>query len=738
MLRMALSRLAAFVCVVGALAAQAAPTGKPDAPDRSERLLGLARVWAEAKFFHPAMFQRAIDWDGALVRAIPEVEAATDAQSYRAAVERLLAAIGDPETKVLEPRADGAPPSPWKEWAPQGVLVLHARPPSEHYMAVKPERLLADVRADLEHAKVLVADLRGAYAVDDRMLSALLDQLPATPTWPMVKEIRHDGYRSQGETNRNAFPTSWQITSGGAPTPGATHGPSHVVFIVDRTHAPPPTAVALWASGHASLVSAHPLDGAPAITSTVDLPYGLAAQIRVAELVLSQQRAVAADVVVARPAELAASAIATAGAIAAGHPPPRARVSTRANPDELRVADDDDSPEAALPSRERRLLAAMRVWAVIEYFHGVRRLDHDWDKQLQLAVPRLDAATDFETYIDLLNEMLASLDDAHTGVYAVAERQMRAATAVYWRRIEGKIVAGGFRDEAQAKAAGIALGDELVSVDGVPAEEKVARKLRITSGGTDEGRRQWTVATLDRAARGTTVNDEIRGADGKVRRVELQRAFGYEDNFWGRSGPHFRVLTGDIGYVDLARLTIAEVEAMFEALGKTRAIVFDMRGYPNGTGGVIAQRLNTRRAAAMAEFRTPILTGRRHGADVTTRWMQRVPATAKTLYRGKVVVLIDDRAVSAAEHTCLFFEAAAGAIFVGTPTSGTDGEETYERLPGGVEMRFTGQEVLHVDGRQLQQVGIQPNIRVSPTLRGLRAGKDEVLDRALRYLQTGK
>ncbi|MGH2901026.1 MAG: hypothetical protein ACRDMZ_20290, partial [Solirubrobacteraceae bacterium] len=354
------------------------------------------------------------------------------------------------------------------------------------------------------------------------MLSALLDQLPATPTWPMVKEIRYDGYRSQGETNRNAFPMSWQIIGGGAPTPATAHGPSHVVFIVDRTHAPPPTALALWASGHASLVSAHSLDGAPAITSTVELPYGVVAQIRVAELVLPQQRAAAGDVVVARPADLEASAIAAAGAIAAGRPPPRARVITRANPDELRIVDDDDSPKAALPSRERRLLAAMRVWAVIDYFHGVRRLDHDWDKQLQLALPRLDAATDFGTYVDVLNEMLASLDDAHTGVYAIAERQMRAATAVYWRRVEGKIVAGGIRDEAQAKAAGIAPGDELVSVNGIPVEEQVARKLRVTSGGTDEGRRQWTVATLDRGARGTTVDDEIRGADGKVRRVELE------------------------------------------------------------------------------------------------------------------------------------------------------------------------------------------------------------------------
>jgi hypothetical protein len=36
------------------------------------------------------------------------------------------------------------------------------------------------------------------------------------------------------------------------------------------------------------------------------------------------------------------------------------------------------------------------------------------------------------------------------------------------------------------------------------------------------------------------------------------------------------------------------------------------------------------------------------------------------------------------------------------------------------------------DARQRQQLGVPPAITVPPTLRGLRAGKDEVLDRALR------
>ena len=53
-------------------------------------------------------------------------------------------------------------------------------------------------------------------------------------------------------------------------------------------------------------------------------------------------------------------------------------------------------------------------------------------------------------------------------------------------------------------------------------------------------------------------------------------------------------------------------------------------------------------------------------------------------------------------------------------------------------MAFTGQAVRHADGRQLQQLGIQPTIPVTPTIAGVRAGRDELLERALAWARTGR
>ena len=98
-------------------------------------------------------------------------------------------------------------------------------------------------------------------------------------------------------------------------------------------------------------------------------------------------------------------------------------------------------------------------------------------------------------------------------------------------------------------------------------------------------------------------------------------------------------------------------------------------------------------------------------------------------------MLIDERAISQSEHTGLFFEAANRTKFIGSPTAGANGDVTNFSLPGGISVHFSGQGVWHPDGRQLQRLGLQPDIEARPTLAGIRAGKDEVLDKAVEYLQ---
>jgi hypothetical protein len=69
---------------------------------RIERLVSLGKLWGAVKYFHPYLAYRDdIDWDAALVSAIPQVNAANNAGEYAAAVQSMLRALGDPATRVL-------------------------------------------------------------------------------------------------------------------------------------------------------------------------------------------------------------------------------------------------------------------------------------------------------------------------------------------------------------------------------------------------------------------------------------------------------------------------------------------------------------------------------------------------------------------------------------------------------------------------------------------------------------
>jgi C-terminal processing protease CtpA/Prc len=202
------------------------------------------------------------------------------------------------------------------------------------------------------------------------------------------------------------------------------------------------------------------------------------------------------------------------------------------------------------------------------------------------------------------------------------------------------------------------------------------------------------------------------------------------------------MLPSGYGYIDLERLQDADVDAALTAVFDAPAIIFDIRGYPYSTAGFrIAPRLiKGDKPVAGAQFRRPFHRGSSLASDEAYRvdhaFTQTLSLSSKPRYAGKVVMLINEQAISAAEHTCLAFSAATDVTFIGTPTIGTDGDITDFVLPGNLRVSFSGHDVRHGDGRQLQRVGVQPQITVAPTIMGIRDGRDEVLEAAVKHLQT--
>jgi len=229
----------------------------------------------------------------------------------------------------------------------------------------------------------------------------------------------------------------------------------------------------------------------------------------------------------------------------------------------------------------------------------------------------------------------------------------------------------------------------------------------------------------------------VRGASGGERTLRVPRSLAFVQRLQKhRTGSIIRMLPGNIGYVDLDRLPPTMVDSAFRVLANTKAVVLDDRGYPLGTAWSIAPRLNTHpEPTVAAKFRRLVVRSPDTTRTTIYEFDQPIPlARGVQKYSGRTVMLIDERTISQAEHTGLFFEAANGTRFIGSPTMGANGDVTIVALPGGLTMSFTGHGVRHADGRQLQRVGLVPRIAVTPTIAGIRGGHDEVLEAAWQWV----
>jgi len=68
---------------------------------------------------------------------------------------------------------------------------------------------------------------------------------------------------------------------------------------------------------------------------------------------------------------------------------------------------------------------------------------------------------------------------------------------------------------------------------------------------------------------------------------------------------------------------------------------------------------------------------------------------------------------------------------VGENTAGANGNIVTVRLPGRYSFVFTGLKVTNHDGSQHYMKGVQPDITVHKTIRGIREGRDEQLAKAI-------
>jgi C-terminal processing protease CtpA/Prc len=396
--------------------------------------------------------------------------------------------------------------------------------------------------------------------------------------------------------------------------------------------------------------------------------------------------------------------------------------------------------------RATRLAAVIQAWNVIQHFYpnfdrvapdrvapdrvapdrvAPDRVAVDWPKALETALARTATDASAQAYLLTMRRLLATLQDGHGFVSPTwPTGEGRPGIELTW--VGEQLVVCGLEEALKDR---LRLGDILVSVDGVAAAALAGQLAPALPASTAHGLR-WLQAAGLLQGPPATLELRVQGAQAAPRPVRVERSADWRGS---ATEPRPQTLVTElqpgICYLDLGRLTRERLPEVLERLAKASAIILDMRGYPVWGAWQELFRHFTDQAMTTPAFRTPMPT-RPDRKDMPLRpssW-QILPLAPRI--RARLLFLSDARAISQAELLLDFVDHYRLGEIVGGPSAGVDGNvNPFET--GGLRISWTGMKVDKHDGRPLNGVGILPTVPVARTLEGIRAGRDEILEKAL-------
>jgi hypothetical protein len=392
-------------------------------------------------------------------------------------------------------------------------------------------------------------------------------------------------------------------------------------------------------------------------------------------------------------------------------------------------------PSIKFPDAGFQLLALFRFWNIIEYWSPYRDvLGEDWAGVLAEFVPRIALAKSSDGYKLELMALIARAHDTHANLWSsldVRPPTGQCQLPVIVRFVENQAVVTGYANAEASKDSGLSIGDVITAIDGVPVKKLVDSWKPYYAASNDAARFRDMARFITRGNCREASTQVFRGGKDvavKSKRLAITGSrVGFTHDLPGET---FRLLSKDVAYLKLSSVKAADAAHYIDGAAGTKGLVIDIRNYPS-------EFVVFALGALLVGNETPF--ARFTNGDLSTpgafHWMPPISLKPETPhYSGRVVILVDEVSLSQAEYTSMAFRASPRALVVGSTTAGADGNVSPFALPGGLNTMISGIGVFYPDKKPTQRIGILPDVEVKPTIAGIRSGRDEVLEEAVRQI----
>jgi C-terminal processing protease CtpA/Prc len=390
------------------------------------------------------------------------------------------------------------------------------------------------------------------------------------------------------------------------------------------------------------------------------------------------------------------------------------------------------------PDAGIRLLALYRYWNMIQYYYPYKNLiEEDWKKVLEEFIPKVTAAKDETEYTLSMLELIARVHDTHAniwGINPVLDKYLglRYAPAEL-QFVENQAVVIGYFDGQKSKESGLEIGDVITGINNQSIDEIIKGKLKYTPASNYPTQLRNMARNLLRSNDSAISVEFVRM--GKKERVSLKTfsptEIGIYDSYQN-TDTSFKIINNNIAYINNGSLKNAYLPKIWKDVQNTKGLIIDIRNYPSdfpvvyNLSSYLMPRSIPFAKITYGSIETPGLFSFSNSI--------RTGNSNRDYYKGKVVILINEKSQSAAEFHAMAYRVHPNAVVIGSTTAGADGDVSPIELPGGISTGISGIGVYYPDGKETQRIGIVPDIEIKPTIKGIKEGRDELMEKAIEVI----
>ncbi len=372
------------------------------------------------------------------------------------------------------------------------------------------------------------------------------------------------------------------------------------------------------------------------------------------------------------------------------------------------------------------------VWNIIQHFFPYfAEIDVDWDNELETSIREILNEEDFQK---TLKKLTAKLNDGHLGVSS-PEYNPQFYLPISWEWIEGKLVIIGVYNETSE----VQPGNIVLEINHRNPKKYFRELERYVSASTKGFLNVISQRETLKGPPNEYAELKIKNNFGKIQFVKLQYSFSDSEFNWKTENQeNYKRIDNNFFYLNLDKISMTEIYSLMPELVSCNGIICDLRGYPNRNNEFLLhlmnQELNCGTSVMLPQTIYPNQKKITYGYSNNDEYAK----PREPFINCPVVFITDSRAISMAESALLIVKHFDLGIIIGQPTAGTNGMVNYCFLPDGTVFRFTGAKVIAFDGSQHFGVGVLPDVYVEKTIKGVRKGRDEILDEAIRILKINK